>query len=118
MAKGSQSARNPRKKEAASSRVPPKEGMDFVGKLAFDKKFRARFLKNPQRVLSEYHIEIPNGIDLGKVELPTMEEMQKVMNSLTLGDEFRPNMTAAMPFLLFLIFFVPVVYVYRMRPRT
>jgi hypothetical protein len=75
--------------------MTPREILEFVLKLASDDEFRTRLEKVPQEVLTEYHIDIPLQDVPLHVNLPTKDEMQRVIVDMLAGNEIK---LAALPF--------------------
>jgi putative modified peptide len=87
--------------------LSPREAVAFLQRLASDDQFRDQFEKNPQEFLAENHIHLPVAEIPEKVVLPSKEELQRVLERVTLGEEFVvPGGTQFIPlFLIFIAFF-------------
>jgi putative modified peptide len=61
----------------------PAETHDLARKLATDDAFRARFQQNPQKVLAEFNIAIPDAQMPATVSLPSKEKFVEGIMALT-----------------------------------
>ncbi|MFP5317389.1 MAG: NHLP-related RiPP peptide [Acidimicrobiia bacterium] len=65
----------------ANLRVTPDDAKAFATALAEDDDFRAQLKQNPEEALARYGITIPPGQVKPPVELPSKEQLRKVLDS-------------------------------------
>lgn len=68
-------------------RTTPKQGREFLEKLASDDDFRARVEREPKAALAEYGVDVPDHALPQAVTLPPREHVQGMLAHLNEQDE-------------------------------
>ena len=71
---------------SALASIDPREGEALVRRLATDDAFRRRLATSPERILREFHIEVPSAALPDEVVLPPTSQLVEALRAMTSGD--------------------------------